>query len=490
MKLIEKRYFWHILLGITIVAMTISFLIGMQQSIWFDEAYSIMVAKQPLNEIVRLVGLDTHPPLYYALLHGWGVLFDWNTAALRLLSVLGFGGSIIMAGLLVRRLFGAKAALAAALMVILSPLLIRYGFEIRMYSWASCIGISATYVLIRAYQAKRNYRWWALYAVLVALGMYTLYYLALLWITHAVWLAWNSARTVSWRSLHTQPWLRAYVAAVVLFLPWLPTFIKQTGNGALAPIGQPMNLENLLGVLTFNTLYKPVWQMSMLDTVVFLALMASVIYLVWRARRTYTGSGKQALGLLVAYIAVPILVLMVVSFSRSMYVERYLSHIAIAIPMLLGITVVSGLTKAKSSRVKLATAVIVSGLAYGAVTVAFTGNFNYQRMSKPDVAAISKFAENCHDNAAVVAADPYVAIELAAHLPASCPLYFYSDSTQLSGGYAPLNGSPRQLTSTSVRLSNPRIYYVYYDQPKLTISNLKQTTTVLSDNLHIALYRR
>jgi hypothetical protein len=51
-----------------------------------------------------------------------------------------------------------------------------------------------------------------------------------------------------WKAL--LPYLASYAAAVVLFLPWLRTFVSQISNGALAPIGQPLNLDQLIGIVT------------------------------------------------------------------------------------------------------------------------------------------------------------------------------------------------------------------------------------------------
>ena len=134
----------------------------------------------------------------------------------------------------------------------------RYGFEIRMYAMASLIGVAATVMLVRAHSSKR---WtdWLIYGALVALGMYTLYYLALLWLAHLAWLVAMDAgklRKFSWKECR---WIRAYAFSLLLFLPWLSSFLKQVGNGALAPIGQPMNLEQLVGIVSFNTIYQPLW---------------------------------------------------------------------------------------------------------------------------------------------------------------------------------------------------------------------------------------
>src|SRR5690349_4584320 len=182
----ERHFKWLVLAGV-LLAMGISLAIGLMQSVWFDEAYSIWLAKQPIGELLRLTSVDTHPPFYYMLLKGWAGMFGWGEFALRSLSVLAMGGALATGVVLVKRLFGVRAALIALMFGVFAPFLLRYGFEIRMYALASCIGIAATYVLVRAVEEKvyKKQVWlYVLYAVLVALGVYVLYYMALLWIVH------------------------------------------------------------------------------------------------------------------------------------------------------------------------------------------------------------------------------------------------------------------------------------------------------------------
>src|SRR3989338_4793672 len=42
------------------------------QSIWYDEAFSLLLARYGYGEIVARTARDTMPPLYYWLLHLWG----------------------------------------------------------------------------------------------------------------------------------------------------------------------------------------------------------------------------------------------------------------------------------------------------------------------------------------------------------------------------------------------------------------------------------
>ena len=56
-------------------------------ALWSDELYSVGKSFQPsLPELWSMLRQDTHPPLYYTLLWGWGHLVGQNPVSLRLLS--------------------------------------------------------------------------------------------------------------------------------------------------------------------------------------------------------------------------------------------------------------------------------------------------------------------------------------------------------------------------------------------------------------------
>lgn len=490
MKLQKNVLFWLFLAGIAVAAGAFSLYIGMKQSVWFDEAYSIMVAQQSVAQIIYLVGVDTHPPLYYVLLHAWGNLFSWDIFALRVLSVGFYVLSILAAGALAKYMFGRRVALYAILAVAAAPLLMRYGFEIRMYSLASLIGVLATHVLVRTVnetKGRRQMVGWAMYAVLVAMGVYSLYYLVLLWIAHVVWLVARSGGLKKAFEAYKQPWVWAYVSSVVLFLPWLPAFLKQVNNGALAPIGQAMTLENIINTMTFNIAYQPLWQITIYETIVAVTMVVAGSIVVRAAYKHIRVTERTYMWLLGVYLVVPIILLMLLSFARPMYVERYLSHVAIGSMLLIGCLIGCAL-RMPTRKTMLASAVIVASLAGGIFELYRVGNYNFQRMARPEVQQIAQRITGCADTT-IAAADPYVAIELAVYVPKGC-LYFYSPWDKLGGGYAPLNKSPAQFYTTTIPASTSNLFYVYYDQPKLTVPALyRQVASATVENLTITQYQ-
>ena len=464
-KITDKKNFTILLVVCAVVAGAISLWIGLRQSVWFDEAYSILLAKQSVGELLRLTALDTHPPLYYLLLKGWAGLFGWSELSLRLLSVGGMMLAIFVGGMLVRRMFGSKIALASVLLLAFAPLVLRYGFEIRMYADAMLIGVAATYALYSAWQAtgRKKLLWLVVYGVLVAVGMYLLYYLAFLWIAHVVWLVYvHLRRRYAWKKL--APYAVSYIVAVALFIPWLPTFVSQISNGALAPIGQPLNLEQLIGIITFNFIYQPLYAVTVPVTVVILAFIATFVWAVPKARRELKGKSDEVT-LLATYIGVPIVLLMIISLTRSMYTERYLSHVAIGLVLLAGVIIAAAVQRAarEKQRPFWAPIIIGSTILVGTFTVATLGNFNFQRMQTPTVKEATAGLGTCVPDSKLLAADPYVATELMYYLP-DCELFFVSEWDTLRGGYAPFSGSDYQLKDIAT-LNDRRVTYVFYSTP-------------------------
>jgi hypothetical protein len=138
-------------------------------SIWFDEAVSLQWASSnPAWTWQKTFTLleDKHPPAYYLLLHFWLELLQpldlrGNDAAVRLvgalLGVLTVWGMIV----LVERLSGRPVALLAGLLVALSPVLVWYSQELRMFQPATTGIVWAGAFLICAWGEPGRWRRWA-----------------------------------------------------------------------------------------------------------------------------------------------------------------------------------------------------------------------------------------------------------------------------------------------------------------------------------------
>ena len=104
------------------------------KSLWIDESFSIWTAKQPLDALWRFtVQLDQHPPLYYTLLHFWLALGD-GEAVVRGFSALWGVLMLPVMYLLGERVGGRALGLLSTLILAISPLHIWFAQQARMYT--------------------------------------------------------------------------------------------------------------------------------------------------------------------------------------------------------------------------------------------------------------------------------------------------------------------------------------------------------------------
>jgi len=319
---------------------------NLNESIWFDEAFTAALIKRPISGIVQGTAHDVHPPLYYLLLKGWASIFGFSILTLRTFSVVCGVAAVFVALKFAQRLFGARVALWAVPFVVLAPFLLRYDIEARMYALASLVGISASYILVVAlerWRAGRPSRWlWIWYALLVAIGMYSLYYTALIWIVHVLWCVLTRGRKErTLRQLVRTPWLRAFASAVVVYIPWLPTFLDQTHHVQNGFWISPPTTRTVTSVFSEALSYRQEWQLTSWTSCIFLVTITIAGWFVVRAWQVADRKQRPYLQLLVLATFVPVVVLFCASLPphQPVFVTRYVAQTIISGYLLIGVSI-------------------------------------------------------------------------------------------------------------------------------------------------------
>lgn len=297
------------------------------RSLWFDEAYSFSIARQPLLEIPRLLlGYDTHPPLYYVFLHVWMALLGKSEVALRVPSVVAGVGVVVLTFLLARRLAGDRVGLLAAALIAFSPFQITAAQDARMYSLLTSFGLGASYALWLGLEGGRRAHW-AAYAVFMLLALYIHHLALLLVLTHGTYVL-AVYRTKAARRTWTL-WMGAVLMAYLPVLPLLytqfitarfwPSFRPSFGVGALTDmVGLFSFGGGLFGMGTyFRRGVLPLEQRAAVLLPFLLLAICGVAGLAGWRKRTY----------LLGYWLLPIITVAGISLKWNMFYERYFSFV-------------------------------------------------------------------------------------------------------------------------------------------------------------------
>lgn len=197
-------------------------LIFFVQSFWRDEAFSYLLAKKNIFQILSLTAKDFNPPLYYLLLHFWMKFFGSSEIALRSLSLIFFWATIYVIFLFLTKILKVKSSfftLCYLLFAILNPLLLYYAFEARMYTMFAFFTTLSFYSL---YKKKQK-----LFFLSTLLSLYTHYFTILALFTQLILIAYLHHD----RGLATKKkLLKSLIFSFLAFLPWLIfVFFEKSG---------------------------------------------------------------------------------------------------------------------------------------------------------------------------------------------------------------------------------------------------------------------
>lgn len=132
-------------------------LLYLHTDIWYDEACSWFTAKQsfPMGIMDNLLHLDLqHTPLYFFLLHLWIKLFGDSEVAMRTLSLLFGIGTLPLVYIATKKITNNKIALFSLAISAVSPLLVLFSAEVRMYPMVVFLVVLSLNFLIDFEQTK------------------------------------------------------------------------------------------------------------------------------------------------------------------------------------------------------------------------------------------------------------------------------------------------------------------------------------------------
>jgi mannosyltransferase len=297
------------------------------KSIWTDEAFSEAMARlHPITMWHAIIRGDAVNGFYYSLLHLWQ--FGGNSEAWLRFPSVAFG--VLAAWALFalnRRLLGTRVAVISGVLLAVNTFFVYYEQDARPYSLVVFLVVLATYLFVMALERPSMWRWVG-YGVVSALAIYAHLFAAFVVVAHLLMLAVRHRRPRLRDALagygltvllvaplvavvvRTDPLQRRFIDAVHLgSFRWL--FLNLTGAGGVPSGGGTFLLAAYFAMCCFAVLW-----------------MARAVI----RRREEEAERRWTYGLVLSWLAVPILGSFVTSLVRSpIFYPRYL---IVALPAL------------------------------------------------------------------------------------------------------------------------------------------------------------
>jgi len=185
-----------------------------RNSFWIDEVWTAALAVQPLRTILHVGLHDENPPLYNLLAAGWAQIAGVSEVSMRFPSVVASAGAVAALFLVVRRFFGAEAALWSALLFLVNPLEWRWAREARAYGVVQLLCVAAWGLFLELFARPRR-------RTAVALGVVEAMSIATHYATGLAFAAQAPAAAWAWRrSPHAfRSWFAAQAVAAAACAP-------------------------------------------------------------------------------------------------------------------------------------------------------------------------------------------------------------------------------------------------------------------------------
>ncbi|CAG0941119.1 hypothetical protein ANRL1_00389 [Anaerolineae bacterium] len=467
------------LLALILLATALRFYRLAAQDIWGDEAFSIFLSQQPLATVIA-GGADTHPPLYPVLLFAWLRVAGESAFATRALSAFIGVLAVPLIFVFARRLTARpRVAWLAAILTTVSPLLIYYSQETRMYELVAVLSLASAYCLTSAMSLRgavgakaeiatkqsptsrmsllrfaRNDMWSFLLSTLLA--MYTHYSAFFFWVAENIFVAMRlrtpalaGGARENFSSLTR--WAILQIALLIAYVPWIIVQMSFLRGKASARFDEWSwrGIEMIFGktFLAFSaglTLDYPLPQMI---AVVFLVFAALGILVAAR-------DASRRLAFAPLYFLTPVAIAFAINPIMPFFFERY---VLVALPGFY-VTVALGLDYFARRSPLSAIAVTAAFIIASAYSL---GNFYFNDAYAKGMYGqmMAYLAQNAQPGDALILNNPLQKPLYRYYAPRDIPAFYFPDGT-------PLEDPQTRQAFENVATSHPRVWLVMFGNPQ------------------------
>lgn len=329
------------------VLFLLNFIRIFDNNFWGDEAFSLLLVKKTIPDIIQGTAADVHPPLYYIFLRAAYVLFGDQGWACHMVSLIPCGLIIVFCMTAVWKTFGSEAAVLLITLACLSRNAVNYNMEVRMYSWGALFVLLAFYEMYRILRQERILHY-VLFVLFSLAAAYTHYYCLL---SVAFFYAVLLGLALFRRRLSVAKTTVSALCMAAGYMPWFVILFK-----AIRRVEKDYWIDSVPGLwqslrYLFSSQFKPiVWGMVLLGVLLAILYETKVLRIERSTEGKITlcvsgeGAESSALFLWMVSGAVSILgtilaAVIVSKVMRPVYVLRYIYPVSTVAWMILAVSV-------------------------------------------------------------------------------------------------------------------------------------------------------
>lgn len=246
---IKSKLDLKILNIILIIVVSFFLLLTASQSkdIWYDETFSLGLARHSIKDLISLTAQDVHPPLYYILLKFATLPFPESIIAGKIFSVIPVILLLSISTFFFTKEFDSEHAFFFNILFSSTYSYLYYAVEMRMYSW--CLLFCFLCCIFSFYIIKNNeWKYYLLYVLFAECGAYSHYWTAFGLAINFLMLMIIS---VTKERKCLAKFILTAIIGILLYLPWAKVVLMQVRTVANDYWIGPVTIKKILTWLVF-----------------------------------------------------------------------------------------------------------------------------------------------------------------------------------------------------------------------------------------------
>ena len=371
---------------------------GFDWSVNYDESYNVYFTRFGVSDIFNFASNGANPPFYYLVLKAWNHFLGRDVYSMRLLSAVLGAITLFFVFKWAKYKYGAKVSILSAALLCICPFFIRAGQVVAPYALVLAEIFAGLYFLQLAIDTKEK-KWWFLYGLILAAGLWTHYIFIFAWIAQLIY-----ALEIYKEDLFKKKLFLAYLISIILFVPWVIAAFPWIKN-----IITGISLATIVDYFSELVIYLSTSEVKSWYLLLVLASVIALTYLLIKRR-------------------------------KKISVMRYLAFTPVAISvlsviMLMGYIGVMAKKKKKSKRYLIAA---ICGIAF--ITTSVVGVLNVFEKKNYDFSTNTRIAVNSlyeniealsHGTEQIIVSSPELYYELSVYETLEHRVMFIGESESL-----------------------------------------------------------
>jgi len=305
-------------------------------SLWIDELFSVCWSQLDLHFLLGAgARVETNPPGYYVLLHGWMEAFGTAEAAVRALSAVASTATVVVVYAIARLMGGRAAARLSGFFLAVNPVAVAFAQEARGYALLALInglGLLSIVGYQRRLEATGSRSWvWLAAFILAMIAAPWVHYTSFLFVAACF-------ITIGWELLAVRPfpvreavvWIVASVLTALALVKVLILAASLSGSNNLVWIG-PLTAWSVVSFFLDLIVALPQGGIYLIGQ--YVACVALVIVVIGALPRLH--GNRQQFGILVLIPGIYCALFITGSWLRPMLLARVATWLVIPLCLLL-----------------------------------------------------------------------------------------------------------------------------------------------------------